>query len=159
MLGLKAFFLAVVVFVVAVPTLVSAGGPPLSETVVEQHFVKTIQLTDNPPCIGTVTYDVRSTLHITDFGNGTLELTENQSGDVTFISSLNGQAYSGNFAGTFGFRESPDTQRFVGTATYSLIVRSQDGSELRFSNTVHVTFTPGNEQPAVEFDRVRCSVR
>jgi hypothetical protein len=134
-----------------------AAGPPATETVVTQQFSKTIVLADTPPCTGTVTYDVRDTFHITDFGDGKVHVVNNQAGNVVFVSSADGKVYNGHFAGTFNVQAPSTKAAYSETGTYSLRVQAADGSVLRFSVTFHGTFTPYAGEPVVEVANIRCS--
>src|SRR3712207_3777885 len=79
-------------------------GPPVTQTVITTHFTKSIVLADTPPCVGTVTYDVRDVFHITAFGGEVAHVTDTQTGTVTFLSAADGKLYAGRFSGTFNLQ-------------------------------------------------------
>ena len=139
----------------SIPAPALGKGPPATETVVTGHFTKSITLADTPPCVGTVTYDVHDVLHITEFDNGVVHVTNNQTGDVTFESAVDGQLYTGSFSGTFSLQA--NRVNFVTSGTYHLRARAPDGSTIRFWITAHQTFTPGEEEPVVDIFKIRCT--
>jgi hypothetical protein len=144
---------------VVLPVAGAAKGPPITETVVTEHFTKSIVLADSPPCIGTVTYDVRDVFHTTYFSDVIQHVTESQTGDVTFASDVDGQIYTGHFQGTFNMQSNQAGAAYSETGTYHLFVTAPDGSRLRFSMTFHGTFAANAETPTVEVSKPRCSAR
>jgi hypothetical protein len=144
---------------VAVPAPALAQGPPTTETVVTTHFTKSITLTDTPPCVGTVTYDVRDVFHITSFNNEVVHITNTQTGDVTFDSAANGKRYTGRFSGTFNLQANRSNGAFTEGGTYHLRVQAADGTLLHFWITTRVTFVLPANEPTVEFSNVRCTAR
>jgi hypothetical protein len=144
---------------VALPVAGAAKGPPTTETVITEHFTKSIVLADSPPCIGTVTYDVRDVFHITYSSDVIQHITDSQTGDVTFASDVDGQLYTGRFQGTFNLQSNQAGAAYSETGTYHLHVTAADGSRLRLSITFHGTFAAGAETPTVELDKPRCSAR
>jgi hypothetical protein len=136
-------------------------GPPTTETVITTHFTKSIALTDTPPCVGTVTYDVRDVFHITAFGGEVAHVTDTQTGTVTFVSAADGKHYyySGRFSGTFNLQANRANAAFTEVSTYHLRVQAPDGARLRFWVTAHVTFAQHANEPTVEFFNVRCAAR
>jgi hypothetical protein len=141
----------------ATPAVGKAAGPPTTETVITTHFTKSIALTDNPPCVGTVTYDVRDVFHITYSGETIQHITDSQSGDATFASDVDRQLYTGHFQGTFNLQSNGPNAAYSESGTYHLNVKAPDGSRIKFQVTFHGTFTPGSDTPIVEVDKPRCS--
>ncbi len=142
---------------VSFPAPAVAEGAPATETVITRHFSKSVELRDTPPCIGTVTYDVHETFHITEFPNGVVHVTNNQSGEATFASAVDGRLYTGAFSGTFNVQANQAT--FTNSSTYNLRVKAPDGSTVRFWITAHQTFNRFADDPVVELFHVRCSAR
>jgi len=140
------------------PAPAFAKERPANETVVTKHFTKSIVLSETPPCVGTVTYDVHSTFHITQMGDGIVHVTDNQTGDVTFQSDADGQLYAGRFNGTFNLQSNRVGAAYSESSTYHLRVEAPDGAWLRFWITFHGTFTPYSDEPVVEVVNVRCAV-
>ena len=140
---------------VATPLPALAAGSPATETVVTTRFTKSIALSDTPPCVGTVTYDVHDVFHITEFDNGVMHVSNNQSGDVTFASAVDGQLYTGRFTGTFDLQANQRT--FTNGGTYHLRVEAPDGSKIRFWITSHQTFTRFSDEPVADFFKIRCA--
>ena len=146
---------AIVLAAAALPTAVRATGRPTTETVVTDHFTKSVVLADNPPCVGTVTYDVRDVFHITYSDGDIAHITNSQTGDVIFVSDVDGQTYTGKFQGTFNLQS--NRSNYSESSTYHLRVNAPDGSRLRFMVTFHGTFIPGSDVPTVEVIETSCS--
>jgi hypothetical protein len=140
----------------ALPATGAAKNPPTTQTVITNHFTKSVELTDDPPCVGTVTYDVRDVFHITYSGDVIQHITDSQTGDVTFVSDVDGQTYTGHFQGTFNLQSNRVGAAYSETGTYHLDVKAPDGSRIRFVITFHGTFAPDAETPTVEVDKPRC---
>jgi hypothetical protein len=145
--------------VVAVPAPALAQGPPTTETVVTTHFTKSIALTDTPPCVGTVAYDVRDVFHITFFSGEVVHVTDTQTGDVTFVSAVDSRRYTGRFSGTFNLQANRSNAAYTEGGTYHLRVQAADGAQLGFWITTRVTYAPHADEPTVEFFNVRCTAR
>jgi hypothetical protein len=155
--------LAFVFVTLAVPVPVlgqgRGQGPPVTETMITTHFTKAIALTDTPPCVGTVTYDVRDVFHITSFGGEVAHVTDTQTGTLTFAGAADGKTYTGRFSGTFNLQANRANAAFTEVSTYHLRVQAPDGAQLRFWVTAHVTFAQPAQEPTVEFFNVRCTAR
>src|SRR5687767_9478233 len=150
---------AVVSVVAPVPVGAQGQGPPATETVITTHFTKSIALTDTPPCVGTVTYDVRDVFHVTAFGDEVAHVTDTQTGAVTFVSAADGTRYTGRFTGVFTLHANRANAAYTESGTYHLRVRAPDGAQLTLWITAHVTFAQHAAAPTVEFSHVRCTAR
>ena len=146
-------------FIAAIPAPALGQVPPTTETVITTHSTKSITLADTPPCIGTVTYDVRDVFHITAAGNDVVHVTNTQTGDVTFVSAADGKRYTGRFNGVFNVQANRFNAAFTEVSTYHLSVQAADGAQLRFWITAHVTYARHANEPTVEFFNVRCTAR
>jgi hypothetical protein len=149
--------LAITAVAFALPALAAAMGPPTTETIITNDFTKTITLADNPPCVGTVTYDIHDVFHITYAGDVIQHVSNSQTGDVTFVSDVDAKTYTGHFQGTFNLQSNRAGAAYSETGTYHLRLEAPDGSRLRFWTTFHGTFAADAETPTVEVDRTRCS--
>jgi hypothetical protein len=151
--------LVVLAVAVAVPLPALGQGRPQTETVITTHFTKSIELNDTPPCVGTVTYDVRDVFHITAFNGEVVHVTDTQTGTVTFVSDADGKRYTGRFSGPFNLQANRANAAFSETSTYHLRVEAPDGARLRFWITVHITFAQHAPETTVEFFNDRCTAR
>jgi hypothetical protein len=146
---------------VAVAALAAASAAPaaqITETTVTKTASQVVPLTSTPPCLGTATITYTDIFHITDFGNGTLHVSDAQAGTVVFVSASSGATYTGRYSGTFNHQSNPPGAQFTEGGTFHLIATTSDGSSsLQFLITFHVTSTPAGDFSS-EIDAVRCSL-
>jgi len=84
--------------VALVSAATALAAPPTVTRTVTVDSVISFPLTDAGACSGQFTAVVKDVIHITDFGNGVLMLTDHTSGTATLVSDANGMTYTGRFS-------------------------------------------------------------
>lgn len=130
------------------------GGPP--DTFTDTQHQVTEMLPFAGPCgggAGTVTITYNGVFHVTQFEDGHSHVTGTQTG--TFLFDPVDPASSnvtGSFTTWFGVNRNPGS--YNDTSTFSVRGRAEDGVQVRFNVTTHITVV--GSDVIVSFEKVNC---
>ena len=129
------------------------AAPPTTFTVVDKDVVETFR-DDVGVCgvPGWVTITYNGVFHATEFSDGRIHFTGTSTGTVVYAGD-NGVTYSGHFTQWFG--EHVNTRNEVGTATFRVNMKGDDGSRLTMHLLGHFTLNANGEVTS-EFSNERC---
>jgi hypothetical protein len=146
---------AAAIATVATPiTAMAHGGKPLVET---QVVSGTNSVPFEGPCVaglGTANLDFRNVFHITEFADGDVAVTSNESGTFTFVPDDPAQPSSAGRYRT-GFHSTFTQTVGLDTSVLVVVGRTETGELVRFQIRSHFTFA-GGEIRADHFE-VNCA--
>lgn len=129
-------------------------GPPFTFTETQHQVTETVPFAG--PCgggAGLVTITYNSVFHVTQFEDGHYHVTGTQTGKFAFDpDDPAAPDVTGGFTSWFGENGNPAT--FNATSTFSVRGRTDDGAQVRFNVTSHVTVVGADV--IVSFDKVNC---
>jgi hypothetical protein len=144
----------VAVGAIAVSAPVLAGGPPDTFTDTQHNVTETFAF--EGPCAGgpgMVTITSNSVFHVTQFEDGRIHVSGNQTGKFSFDPD---DPTLGTSTGSFtnGFNDNFNSNTSSSTSNFSARGRTEDGEMLRFHVTSHITVV--GSDVIVQFDNVSC---
>ena len=139
---------------IAIPqTAIAHGGRPIVDT---QVVADTNSVPFEGPCVaglGTATLDFRNVFHITEFGDGDVAISGNETGTFTFVPDDPAQPSSTGHYRT-GFHTNFSQNAGADTSVLVVVGTTETGELVRFQIRTHFTFSNGELR--VDYFEVNC---